>query len=359
MVLENKSTVFAGAAAGEGKNAGRHRPGLFRLRQGAGEWNAVTSGLPENVEVRCIAQHPADPETLFVGTQNGPYRSKDGGESWQRPGFPADAAVIWSIAIHPTKPNIVYCGAAPVAVYRSTDGGDTWQHMSQIVSPSHCERDGFDSRTICVTFNPVRPDEIYVGLEVSGALRSTDAGETWQDVSSHLMELAQLPHLQSNVGGRDCGVCEGMLDTHAMAISSAAPEDVFLGIRMGIFRSRDGGATWQDTEVCKHSPITYCRDLIVSPHDPKVFYAALSKAAFSTEGSLYRSDDIAQSWTRIDHGVAAKSTIMSLAAHPADPATLYSVTRMGQVIGTEDGGESWRDYPLPDGVGDVYAVACL
>ena len=115
MVSENKSTVFAGAAAGEGKNAGRHRPGLFRLRQGAGEWNAVTSGLPENVEVRCIAQHPADSMTLFVGTQHGPYRSTDGGESWQRPDFPADAAVIWSIAIHPTKPNIVYCGAAPVA----------------------------------------------------------------------------------------------------------------------------------------------------------------------------------------------------------------------------------------------------
>ena len=172
------------------------------------------------------------------------------------------------------------------------------------------------------------------------------------------MELAQLPHLQSNVGGRHCGVCEGMLDTHAMAISSAAPDTAFLGLRMGIFRTENGGATWRDTEVGRHSPLTYCRDVIVSPHDPKVFYAARSKAAFSTQGSLYRSDDIAWTWRRIDHGVKADSTIMALAAHPTDPASLYSVTRMGQVIGTEDNGVTWQDHPLPDGVHDVYAVAC-
>ena len=89
-----------------------------------------------------------------------------------------------------------------------------------------------------------------------------------------------------------------------------------------------------------------------------MFYAALSKAAFSTAGSLYRSDDIAQTWKRIDHDVEADSTIMSLSAHPTNPGGLYSVTRMGQVIGTEDSGETWQDHPLPAGVHDVYAVAC-
>ena len=149
-----------------------------------------------------------------------------------------------------------------------------------------------------------------------------------------------------------------MLDTHALAISSAAPGSAFLGVRMGIFRTDDGGASWYDTEVGRFSPLTYCRDLIVSPHDPAVFYAALSKAAFSTAGSLYRSDDVARTWKRIDHGVEAQSTIMALAAHPTDPASLYGVTRAGQVIATTDNGVSWQDHPLPAGVRDVYAVAC-
>ena len=89
-----------------------------------------------------------------------------------------------------------------------------------------------------------------------------------------------------------------------------------------------------------------------------LMYAALSQAAFSTAGSLYRSDDVAQTWRRIDHGVKAESTVMALSVHPADPARVYCVTRSGQVIGTEDSGKSWTDYRLPDGVHDVYAVAC-
>ena len=128
---------------------------------------------------------------------------------------------------------------------------------------------------------------------------------------------------------------------------------------MGLFRSDDRGAHWHDTEIGRFSPLTYCRDIAVSPHNPRTFYAALSQAAFSTAGSLYRSDDLAQTWRRIDHGVNAESTVMALATHPADPARLYCCTRSGQVIGTEDNGATWQDYRLPQGVQDVYAVACI
>ena len=358
MANGSKNTVFAGAGCGEGKNAGRYRGGLFRLRPGAAAWEAVTGGLPADAEVRTIARHPKDPQTLFIGTQDGPYRSADGGETWQKPNFPDKGAVIWTVGVHPTRPEIVYAGAAPVALYRSEDGGDSWKRVAGATSPAHCERDGFDTRTIRIAFNPARPDEVYVGLEVSGVLRSADGGETWIDVSAPLIELAQLPHLQSNVGGRHCGHCEGMLDTHALAVSSAAPGAAFLAVRMGIFRTDDGGASWQDTEVGRFSPLTYCRDLIVSPHDPSVFYAALSRAAFSTAGSFFRSDDVAKTWQRIDHGVRVESTVMALASHPTDPASLYGVTRGGQVIGTEDDGATWQDRPLPKDVHDVYAVAC-
>ena len=103
---------------------------------------------------------------------------------------------------------------------------------------------------------------------------------------------------------------------------------------------------------------TYCHDVIVSVHDPRVLYTCLSPAAFSTDGSLYRSPDLGATWRRIDHGVKAGSTLMAVSEHPADPARLCCVTRGGQVLGTEDSGESWRDYRLPDGVEDVYAVAC-
>lgn len=359
MTPNGRNRIFAGAGPGEGKNAGRYRPGLYRLDPGEDAWHSVAAGLPENVEVRTIAVSPHDSNVIFVGTQDGPCRSTDGGDTWERLGFPDRGAVIWTMAVHPTRPNIIYAGAAPVALYRSEDGGDTWHGIPQAKSPAHCERDGFDTRTIRITVDPARPDDIYVGLEVSGVIRSTDAGETWRDVSAPLFELAEQPHLKSNVGGRHCGHCEGMLDTHALAISTAAPGSAFLAVRMGVFRSDDGGTTWYDTNIDRFSPLKYCRDIIVSPHDPKVFYACLSQAAFSQAGSLYRSDDVAQTWRRIDHGVSPDSTVMAVAAHPADAASVVCVTRGGQVIGTEDSGESWQDRRLPDGVHDVYAVACL
>jgi len=104
--------------------------------------------------------------------------------------------------------------------------------------------------------------------------------------------------------------------------------------------------------------LTYCRDVIVSPIDPHVMYACLSVAARGNDGSLYRSDDIGQTWRRFDHGVKAHATMMAVAAHSRDPAKVYCVSRCGQVFGTEDAGTSWREYPLPEGVRDVYTVAC-
>ncbi len=359
MATNGKNRLFAGAGHGEGKNAGAYRGGLYRLDPGGDAWQSVTAGLPENVEVRTIVVHPTDPNVLFVGTQDGPYRSTDGGERWERLGFPDDGTVIWTMAVHPTRPDIVYAGAAPVALYRSEDGGDNWRRIPQAQSPAHCEREGFDTRTIRITVDPARPDHIFVALEVSGVILSTDAGETWRDVSAPLFELAEQPHLQSNVGGRHCGHCEGMLDSHALAISTAAPGSAFLAVRMGLFRSDDDGATWYDTNIDRFSPLKYCRDVIVSPHDPRVFYACLSQAAFSKAGSLYRSDDVAQTWHRIDHGVSPDSTVMAVAAHPADADSVVCVTRGGQVIGTEDAGASWQDHRLPQDVHDVYAVACI
>ena len=206
MTRSGSTRIFAGAGRGEGSARLKYRGGLFRRNVGEGEWQAVTRGLPENAEVRAIAVHPQDPNVLYVGTQDGPYRSTDGGESWTRPHFPDRDTVIWTLCAHPTRPNVIYAGAAPVALYCSQDGGEHWRRVDSAVSPAHCEREGFDTRTIRITVDPNEPDDIYLALEVSGVIRSRDAGETWSDMSGSLFELAQQPHLKSNVGGRHCGV---------------------------------------------------------------------------------------------------------------------------------------------------------
>jgi hypothetical protein len=117
--------------------------------------------------------HPDNRHVIFVGTQDGPYRSADSGDHWQRLGFPDRGVTIWSLTIHPTRPNVMYAGAAPVWLYRSLDGGETWSRLPKAISPAHCERPSFDTRVLRITVDPNRPDDIYAALEVSGVLRST------------------------------------------------------------------------------------------------------------------------------------------------------------------------------------------
>jgi photosystem II stability/assembly factor-like uncharacterized protein len=351
MAKTGATRIFAGAGHSTTKSGERYPGGLFRTSADDGRWQAITAGLPENVEARAFLVHPLDPNVIYAGTQDGPYRSSDGGEHWERLGFPDRGAVVWSLACHPKQPRVMYAGCAPVAIYRSENGGDTWKKLSA-KSTGHCDM-GFPTRTTRIAIDPGRPDDVYAALEVSGVIRSTDGGDTWSDLSTPLIKLSEQPHLKSRIGS-DIDA-EGMLDSHAVAVTGG---QVFLAVRMGLFRSDDRGESWRDMEIGRFSPLVYCRDVIVSPHDSRVMYACLSPASRSTDGSLYRSDDVGKSWRRVDHDVKANATMMAVSAHAGDPARVYCASRCGQVFGTENGGASWREYRLPPGVQDVYAVAC-
>ena len=359
MPTQQSTHVFAGGAYFMLKNGVEYRGGFFRKPLDGdfakSEWQSLTAGLPDRVEARVIVFHPKDRDVIYVGTQDGPYRSIDGGDNWERLGFPDRGVIIWSMVFHPTNSKVMYAGAAPVGLYRSEDGGDNWLKLNAAFDPGHCPM-GFPTRTIGIAADAGRPDDVYAALEVSGVLRSSDGGESWTDLSEPLIRLADQPHLKSRLGSSTDA--SGMLDSHAIAVSSASSGNPFLAVRMGIFRSADRGTSWKDIEVGRYSPMTYCRDVMVSPHDPRVMYACLSQSSRGKVGSLYRSDDVGASWRRMDHGFTANATMMSSAVHPRDAATVCCVSRCGQVFATTDTGASWRESQLPKDVKDVFAVAC-
>jgi photosystem II stability/assembly factor-like uncharacterized protein len=128
--MANNGTTRIFAGAGHWTSGGkRYNGGLFRRAPGDEDWQPLTAGLPENVEARAFAVHPREPDVLYAGTQDGPYRTTDGGARWERLGFPDRGAVVWSLAFHPTRPQVMYAGVAPVGIYRSVDGGDTWGYL--------------------------------------------------------------------------------------------------------------------------------------------------------------------------------------------------------------------------------------
>jgi len=350
--MTRPSNVYVAAAASPGSGA---RGGIFRQTVGDDRWEPLTKGLPEATQVQAITVHPTEPDVIYLGAWTGLYRSLDRGERWERLGFPDPLTEVWSVLVHPADPRILYAGTSPVGVYRSDDGGDTWRRLTGAGQAERLKM-SFACRVMRLAVDPAHPDEVYAALEVGGVMRSRDGGERWEDCSADLVSLAERPHLRSRI--QSDSDTEGMLDGHALCVSPARPGTVILAVRMGLFRSTDRGVSWQDLEVRRFSPLTYARDVRVSPHDPRVLYACLSPAARSQDGSLYRSPDLGETWTRVDHHVQPESTMMAVALHPRDPAQVHGATRSGQVFSTRDGGISWRADRLPPDVGEVYAIAC-
>lgn len=347
--------VYSGAAQWSGAGEDGAVGGLFRQVVGESDWQSLSNGLPDKVEVRAIAIHPQDPQVIYLGTQDGPYRTTDSGEHWQRLDFPERGAVVWTIIFHPQNPDIMYLGTAPAVVYRSDNGGESWRRLAVLETQGGVHM-GFPMRVIRMTTDPSNPDEVYAGLEVGGVMRSSDAGETWHDCTPALLDLVERDHLKSQIGS-DTNT-EGMMDTHALEVSPARPGTVFLATRMGMFCSPDRGDSWQEMEIWRASPFSYARDIQVAPHDPNTLYAALSPAALSKSGAIYRSQDLGQTWQRFDHDVAPRRTMMAIAPSRRDAGCVYGVNSTGQVFGTQDDGETWAEYPLPAGVKNVYALAC-
>src|SRR5258706_104106 len=77
--------VRVGAAQLTGGTLG----GLVRERVGGDRWEQLTKGLPDPPMIQAVTGRPANPQVIFVGTQDGPYRSDDGGNTFKRPEFPS------------------------------------------------------------------------------------------------------------------------------------------------------------------------------------------------------------------------------------------------------------------------------
>lgn len=352
-------SVFVGAGQWVGVVDDARAQGLFGFDPDLGEWQAISNGLPDNLEVRYIAVRPDRPRTVYAGTQAGPYCSDDGGESWRALPLPAgtsdEESVVWSICLDPNHPETIYVGTQGTAVFRSNNGGADWQRLA-IEAPDGALKANFPMRVIRIAVANDNSDHILVAFEIGGLVRSLDGGQTWKTCNKDLLEMTEQTHLRSAIVSDN--EIEGMMDSHALALSPGHPDTVWLANRMGLFRSDDQGAHWHEFGIGRFSPLTYARDIMVSDHQTDRMYAALSVAAMSDEGSLYRSDDFGATWSRFDHGVSIESTLMTVAESVTTPDRVYCAARRGQVFGTEDGGKSWQTHQLPHGVQGVYALAC-
>jgi photosystem II stability/assembly factor-like uncharacterized protein len=318
-----ESIILVGTEAG----------GFFRRAPGQDHWQEVTAGLPADPQVRGLAAHPGHPGLLFAGAQDAPYKSQDNGVHWERLNIPQES-VVWCYAFRPGNPDVIFLGTGTSDVYRSENGGDSWEQISTIISPEAPSM-AFSMRILDLSVNQSQPDEMYAALEVGGAARSSDGGQTWQTINSGLAPKVD------------------RLDLHGVAATEGR---VFISNREGVWRSQDRGDNWENLHLERFSPIHYSRGIRVAPNDPNTLYACAGETFKSDQGGVLRSTDLGDTWQRFDQGSLGNSTTFGVAINRTDPDQVFFCTRDGQVIGTEDGGATWNEFPLPESVSDVISI---
>ena len=146
-------------------------------------WRVSDVGLPIAL-LRAVAVDPVDETTMYASVDNTVYKTIDGGRSWVNTGNLNAAVYIADIAVHPTRPNIVYAATLPnfgvddnpSGLYISGDGGATWTFSQSL---AHVALNS-------LTFDPFAPSTIYAASSGQGVFRSTDAGQTWIAMSDGL-----------------------------------------------------------------------------------------------------------------------------------------------------------------------------
>jgi len=300
---------------------------IMRSTDSGKNWERVgpRRGFPYEALVRCLAVHPRQSHIIFAGTERGVYRSDDAGEQWRLVDSALNPYYIWSLAIDPVGPEIMFAGSGtptPAMIFRSTDGGKSWEKRPVDVA-AECENVG-TPRVTAIAIDPEDHRNIWVGLEVDGARRSTDGGDTWTDVD--------VVHQK---------------DVHNIVVTPGPPKTVFIVINREIYKSTDDGATWESLGMQKNIPWeyprtqNYLRGIAAQPSRPGVLFLGFGDATPGTAGGVARSGNMGGNWELLPLPVQPNSTVWTFGMHPADPDIIFAASRFGYLYGSDSGGDSW------------------
>ncbi|CAN5345544.1 hypothetical protein BH20ACI1_BH20ACI1_25120 [soil metagenome] len=238
------------------------------------------------------------------------------------------------------QPNVYYFGATGGGVWKTVDGGINWQNIS----------DGFFKTGSVGAIDVADSDSniIYVGMgehtlrgNVSsgdGVYKSIDAGKTWKNIG--LTDTQQISRVRVHPKNPDI--------VYVAAIGHLWGKNE----QRGIFRSKNGGATWE--KILYRNDETGASDLVIDPTNPNTLYAAfwqMSRKPYRMDscgegGGLFKSIDGGDSWTEITRNKGLPSGVLgkiNIAVSPVNANRLWAMVeaKEGGLFRSDDGGENW------------------
>ncbi len=268
-----------------------------------------------------IAVHQVETDIVWVGTGeranrqssgwgDGVYKSTDGGQTWTNKGLP-ESHHIGRVALHPTDPDLVYVAALghlwgsneERGVYRSRDGGDTWERVLYIDA---------DTGAADIAIDPAHPETVFAttyqrrrtaygfhgGGSGSGLYRSIDGGDNWVELTGVESDGEAEANPDHPWGTLANGLPDGEYGRIGISIYRADPRIVYVSIEQGdkytastsyegerfagIYRTEDGGVTWEHMSDWNPRPM-YASQIHVDPSDDQRIYMQ-NAFSFSDDG---------------------------------------------------------------------------
>ncbi len=276
---------------------------VYRSADGGQTWQPRTTGLPAGAPfeeevpgVNDLLLLPDEPDTLYVGLEQGLWVSDDAGLNWVTAagGSLGAADRIIALDVAYAAERTIYA-LTPDGVHVSVDGEAWVLRNSGLPAP---DANQFNDLAV----DPTSPSTVFVATNPSGVYRTNNSGQGWTAVNNNLPS-----------GTR-----------HARAVVvSPTTGDVFLSLRgSGLYRSTNNGGNW----TLSHEGITYLTTLYgsverpaFSPGDPDLAYVYNSDGAF-------RSEDGGETWTPAPEGFTGNVLVTALAFHEARPLAVYAGT---------------------------------
>src|SRR5256886_2717592 len=258
--------------------------GVFKTNDNGVTFDPIFDKQPV-LSIGAVAVAPSDSDVIWAGTGEtndrnssdwgqGVYRSTDGGENWQNVGLKNNRAIART-AFDPKKPEVAYVAAmghlwsdgGERGLYKTVDAGKTWKLILQ-AAPPHNTRTGCGD----VVVDPTNPEVVYAvlyarqrtpwsftsgpdvtgGEDVGGISKSTDGGGTWKKLGGGLP--AQTGRIGLAVSASDPKVVMAVVQSYEGGIGAL---DDLRSKTGGVFRSENGGETWNPLSAEDPRPVFF------------------------------------------------------------------------------------------------------
>jgi photosystem II stability/assembly factor-like uncharacterized protein len=235
----------------------------YKSSDGGQTWNSIRTGIIDDSDIFAIDIDPHDPNHIIASACSGIYESRNAGDNWRKvQGIPSQSRRTRAILQHPSVPGVVFAGTTE-GFWRSEKGGDP---DSWMVTTSR----QLEINSIAV--HPSRPDMVYIGTNNYGVMVSNDAGKTFTPMNggfsgrfaNAIVADRETPNriyastINTATGGGFLFVSNdngeswrpsmrnmpSRLITYAILQDARDANVIYLGTNLGVYRSVDRGTSW-------------------------------------------------------------------------------------------------------------------